>query len=149
MARATLSAVNMLSCLGRRRAKINYIRPPPANSISITPPVSGKGGGDPTPGSGNIATGENAGGDADRHSSCRQRNNWLVWIPAARATSEATAPGSSAAATIRSFSARDRVFRELAFETWRRAAARRGEASELGSIGKPLVMLRRHRNMLW
>src|SRR4029453_2489808 len=33
--------------------------------------------------------------------------NWLTWIPAARATSEALAPGSSAAATIRSFSARD------------------------------------------
>ena len=31
----------------------------------------------------------------------------LVWIPAARAISEATAPGSMAAATIRSFSARD------------------------------------------
>ena len=42
-----------------------------------------------------------------RTSCCRQRNNWLVWIPAARATSEATAPGSIAAATIRSFSARD------------------------------------------
>src|ERR1700730_9904062 len=44
----------------------------------------------------------------DRSQSCwRQRNNWLVWIPAPRATSEATAPGSMAAATIRSFHARD------------------------------------------
>jgi hypothetical protein len=40
-------------------------------------------------------------------SCCRQRNSWLVCIPASRATSDATAPGSSAAATIRSFSARD------------------------------------------
>src|SRR5215469_9766957 len=33
--------------------------------------------------------------------------SWLAWIPASRATAEATAPGSIAAATIRSFSARD------------------------------------------
>src|SRR5208282_5098255 len=45
------------------------------------------------------------------HSCWRQRNNWLAWIPAARATSEATAPGSMAAATIRSFSARDQLRR--------------------------------------
>jgi hypothetical protein len=38
----------------------------------------------------------------------RQRNNWLVavWIPAARATSEATAPGFSAAAGCRPIVAR-------------------------------------------
>src|SRR4029077_10135 len=41
----------------------------------------------------------------------RQRNNWLIWIPAARATSEATAPGSMAAVTIRSFSDRDQLRR--------------------------------------
>src|SRR5271165_2765868 len=40
-------------------------------------------------------------------SSCRHRNSWLACIPASRATSEATTPGSRAAATIRSFSARD------------------------------------------
>src|ERR1700687_6238889 len=40
--------------------------------------------------------------------SCRRpRNTWLAAIPAARAPAEATAPGSIAAATIRSFSARD------------------------------------------
>ena len=41
------------------------------------------------------------------HSSCRQRYSWLAWIPASRATADATAPGSIAAATIRSFSAHD------------------------------------------
>jgi hypothetical protein len=40
-------------------------------------------------------------------SSCRHRNSCLACIPASRATSEATTPGSSAAAMIRSFSARD------------------------------------------
>jgi hypothetical protein len=50
----------------------------------------------------------NAAGIGTRSQSCwRHRNNWLTWIPAARATSEALAPGSSVAATIRSFSARD------------------------------------------
>jgi hypothetical protein len=48
-----------------------------------------------------------AGAGARLQSPCRQRNSWLACIPASRATSEATAPGSSAAATIRSFSARD------------------------------------------
>src|SRR5437660_138517 len=57
-------------------APVIRIRPPPANSISITPAVSGIGGA--TPGSRNTATGENAGGGAGRHNSCRQRNNWLV-----------------------------------------------------------------------
>jgi hypothetical protein len=42
-----------------------------------------------------------------RKSCRRQRNNWLVWMPAVRAISEATAPSSNAAATIRSFSARE------------------------------------------
>jgi len=46
-------------------------------------------------------------GASPRLQSCwRQRNSWLTWIPAARATSDATAPGAIAAATIRSFSAR-------------------------------------------
>ena len=55
-----------------------------------------------------LATGEKlAAAAAAPHNCCRQRNSWLVWIPAARATSDATAPGSSVAATIRSFSARD------------------------------------------
>jgi hypothetical protein len=59
-------------------------------------------------GSGVTAMGLNVAGTCARVQSCwRHRNNWLAWIPAARATSEATAPGSSAAATIRSFSARD------------------------------------------
>src|SRR5262245_9129507 len=54
------------------------IRPPPANSISITPALSGKAGDGGVAGSGNTVTGENAGRDAGRHSSCRHRNNWLV-----------------------------------------------------------------------
>jgi hypothetical protein len=57
---------------------------------------------------GATATGLNATGAGVRlQSCCRHRNSWLVCIPASRATSEATTPGSSAAATIRSFSARD------------------------------------------
>jgi hypothetical protein len=59
--------------------------------------------------SGTTATGANPGVQrAGPHSCCRQRNNWLEWIPAARATSDATAPGSIAAATIRRFSSEDR-----------------------------------------
>src|SRR5215467_6730839 len=86
------------------------IRPPVANSISIEPAASGTAGtiGNEGAGSAAIVTGLNAAGTCARSQSCwRHRNNWLVWIPAARATSEAIAPGSSAAATIRSFSARD------------------------------------------
>src|SRR5436190_14912603 len=86
------------------------IRPPVANSISIVPPGSDTAGitGDAGAGSAAIVTGLNAAGTCARSQSCwRHRNNWLTWIPAARATSEALAPGSSAAATIRSFSARD------------------------------------------
>src|ERR1700735_5148731 len=83
------------------------IRPPLANSISITPVFSGEVG-ETAAGSGVTATGLNTAGICIRSQSCwRQRNSWLVWIPAARATSEATAPGSIAAATIRSFSAGD------------------------------------------
>jgi hypothetical protein len=63
-------------------------------------------------GGGATITGVNAAersgaGSAGPHNCRRQRNSWLVWMPAWRATSEATAPGSSAAATIRSFAARD------------------------------------------
>src|SRR5882672_2993371 len=86
------------------------IRPPAANSTSIVPPGSVTAGtmGDTGAGSAAIATALNAAGTCTRSQSCwRHRNNWLTWIPAARATSEALAPGSSAAATIRSFSARD------------------------------------------
>jgi hypothetical protein len=44
---------------------------------------------------------------AGPHSCLRQWNNWLTGIPAARATSDTTAPGSIAAATIRRFSSAD------------------------------------------
>jgi hypothetical protein len=57
------------------------------------------------PASGTTAAGENAGvSRAGPHSCCHQRNTWLGQIPAARATSDVTAPGSIAAATIRRFS---------------------------------------------
>src|SRR5712691_8340266 len=53
------------------------IRPPVANSSSMTPARSGDGV-DTVPGSGVIATGLNAAGICARsHSSWRQRNNWL------------------------------------------------------------------------
>src|SRR5262245_39368379 len=85
------------------------IRPPVANSISIVPPSSDTAGTTGDAGAGSAtAIGLNAAAICTRSQSCwRHRNNWLTWIPAARATSEALAPGSSAAATIRSFSARD------------------------------------------
>ena len=60
------------------------------------------------PDSGVTATGLSVTGACVRSQSCwRHRNNWLGSILAARATSDATAPGSIAAATIRSLSARD------------------------------------------
>lgn len=84
-------------------APVIRMRAPPANSISIVD-VAGAG---PAPASGTIATSEKpTEPTAGQHNCCRQRNNWLVWIPAARATSDATAPGASADATIRSFSTR-------------------------------------------
>jgi len=59
-------------------APVIRIRPPLANSISITPALSGGGRGT-VPGSGAIATGFNAAGIcAHSHSCWRQRNNWLV-----------------------------------------------------------------------
>src|SRR5215471_5145353 len=92
-------------------APIIRIRPPSANSISTVPAGSEDavgGGRAAISSSGAIATGWNAAGIGARSQSCcRQRNSWLEWMPASRATSEATAPGASAAATIRSFSARD------------------------------------------
>jgi hypothetical protein len=105
---AFISAVTV----GASTVPVIRIRPPVANSISITPALSATAGADAASGSGVIATGLNAAGTWVRSHSCwRQRNNWLVWIPAARAISEATAPGSVAAATIRSFSARDHLRR--------------------------------------
>src|SRR5262249_21119785 len=54
------------------------IRPPLANSISITPALSGDGAGT-VAGSGAIATALNVAGICARSHSCwRQRNNWLV-----------------------------------------------------------------------
>src|SRR6516162_8882784 len=102
-ARAFISAVTV----GAGTGPVIRMRPPVANSTSITPARSEDPGCGIAPLSGTIATGVNAGAGARSHSCCRHRNNWLVWIPAARATSEAIAPGSIAAATIRSFSARD------------------------------------------
>src|SRR3954464_4855699 len=100
------------SAFGASTAPVIRIRPPAANSISITPALSATGGANADSGSGVIATGLKAAGTWDRSQSCcRQRNNWLTWIPAARATSEATAPGSRAAVTIRSFSDRDQLRR--------------------------------------
>src|SRR3954471_17663862 len=107
-ASAFISAVTV----GASTAPVIRIRPPAANSISITPALSATGGPKADSGSGVMATGLNAAGTWDRSQSCwRQRNNWLTWIPAARATSEATAPGSMAAVTIRSFSDRDQLRR--------------------------------------
>ncbi len=84
-ANAFISAVTV----GASTAPVIRIRPPVANSISITPALSATGGADAASGSGAIATGLNAAGTWVRSHSCwRQRNNWLVWIPAARATSE-------------------------------------------------------------
>src|SRR5215468_11157015 len=52
--------------------------------------------------------------DANRAAPCnwrRQRNSWLACIPASRAIADALAPGSIAAATMRSFSALDHLRR--------------------------------------
>jgi len=83
-------------------------RAPVLNSTSITP-------GD----SGNLvlvaaSVGTSNVNDANRAAPCncrRQRNSWLACIPASRATADATAPGSIAAATMRSFSALDHLRR--------------------------------------
>jgi hypothetical protein len=92
----------------RLTSPVIRIRPPVASSISIALQLTGPGDVDTGPAVDAISTGENTAADgAGPQSSRRQRNNWLVSIPAARATSDATAPGSMAAATIRSFSALD------------------------------------------
>src|SRR5262245_29022577 len=59
-------------------APVIRIRPPPANSISITPAVSCDPAGAADAGSGKTATGENVACSAGTHSSRRQRNNWLA-----------------------------------------------------------------------
>src|SRR6516165_9273681 len=109
-ARAFISAVTV----GAGTGPVIRMRPPVANSTSITPARSEDTGCGIAPASGAIATGVNAGAGASSHSCCRHRNNWLVWIPADRATSEAIAPGSIATAMIRSFSARDHRRRRCA-----------------------------------
>jgi hypothetical protein len=83
-------------------------RTPVANSTSITPGDIGNAViGAASVGTFNV-------NDANRGAPCscwRQRNNWLACIPAFRATADATAPGSIAAATMRSFSALDHLRR--------------------------------------
>jgi hypothetical protein len=94
---AFASAVTIASIVEASTGPVIRSRAPVANSTSIA--VDGVAAT-----SGTTATAENPGAARPRpHSSCRQRNNWLTRIQAARATSEATAPGSSAGATIRSF----------------------------------------------
>jgi hypothetical protein len=83
-------------------------RAPVVNATSITP--------------GSIGT--STVNDANRRAPCncrRQRNSWLACIPASRATVDATAPGSIAAATMRSFSALDHLRRcrtEVTISAW-------------------------------
>jgi hypothetical protein len=105
------SALSTADTVEVSTAPVIRIRPPVANSISTVPACSGDGAGKDravASGTGATATGLNTTGAAVRlHNSCRHRNSWLACIPASRATSEATTPGSSAAATSRSFSARD------------------------------------------
>src|SRR5262245_31849362 len=83
-------------------------RTPVANSTSITPGDIGNAViGAASVGTFNV-------NDANRGAPCsclRQRNSWLACIPASRATADATAPGSIAAATMRSFSALDHLRR--------------------------------------
>lgn len=82
-------------------------RTPVGKSISIRP-YDVWIGGFAKPGSGPIVTAAKpAAARTSPHSSCRQRYSWLAWIPASRATADATAPGSIDAATIHPFSARD------------------------------------------
>jgi hypothetical protein len=83
-------------------------RAPVLNSTSITPGDIGNAViGAASVGTSNV-------NDANRAAPCncrRQRNSWLACIPASRATADATAPGSIAAATMRSFSALDHLRR--------------------------------------
>src|SRR6516225_4114241 len=105
------SALSSAATVEASTEPVIRIRPPVANLISTVPTCSGDGAGKgraAAAGTCATATGLNATGAGVRlQSCCRHRNSWLVCIPASRATSEATTPGSSAAATIRSFSARD------------------------------------------
>ena len=104
---ARVRALISAATVERLTGPVIRIRPPVASSISMALPVIGAVV-DTASGPGAIATGENTAADgAGPQSSRRQRNSWLVSMPAARATSDATAPGSIAAATIRSFSALD------------------------------------------
>src|SRR5262245_8895231 len=101
--RAAASAAITADTVAGSTAPVIRTRAPPANSISTAPAVATGG-----TGAGAIVTAANVNSPPARlHRSRRQRYNWLVWIPAARATSDAIAPGSSEAATILSFSARD------------------------------------------
>src|SRR5262249_30677220 len=83
-------------------------RAPLVNATSITPGDIG------TAVIGAASVGTSNVNDANREAPCncrRQRNSWLACIPASRATADATAPGSIAAATMRSFSALDHLRR--------------------------------------
>src|SRR5262245_43899468 len=103
-ARAAITATTVAASA----APLIRSRAPLANSISISPLGVAATGLCAKLGSAAIVTAAKpAVARAGPHSCCRQRYSWLAWIPASRATAEATAPGSIAAATIRSFSARD------------------------------------------
>src|SRR5215831_9970069 len=83
-------------------------RTPVVNSTSTTPGDIGNTV------IGTASVGTSNVNDANRAAPCncrRQRNSWLACIPASRATADATAPGSIAAATMRSFSALDHLRR--------------------------------------
>ena len=104
---ARVRALISADTVERLTGPVIRIRPPVASSISIALAQTGAVV-DTASAPAAIATGENTEADgAGPQNSRRQRNNWLVSMPAARATSDATAPGSIADATIRSFSARD------------------------------------------
>src|SRR4029077_7169685 len=83
-------------------------RTPVVNSISTTPGDIGEA----VIGAATVGTSKVS--DANRCAPCscrRQRNSWLACIPASRATPDAPAPVSIAAATMRSFSALDHLRR--------------------------------------
>jgi hypothetical protein len=72
------SAFISVATVGASTGPVSRIRPPVANSISMTP-ARAAGGGDATSGSGVTATGLKAAGICARSQSCwRQRNNWLA-----------------------------------------------------------------------
>jgi hypothetical protein len=92
-------AIIVADTVAASTAPVIRTRAPRANSISIIPAGAAEAAGDGTAGA--IVTAANV-EVARSHRLRRQRYNWLVWMPAARATSDAIAPGSSDAATIRS-----------------------------------------------